>query len=337
MILLFVSYRRSDSKSFAHRLYDRLRRAYGKSVFMDVSDIDPGEDFPKVIEARLSTCKVLVAVIGNTWLTCTDPSGARRLDAPDDYVRLEVAKALAASDILVLPVLVNGAAMPAAADLPADLRALATRNAIAIDDDRFDTDVVKLLETVNTRVPRRSRLPLLAGAVLLLAAVAGAGVWLYQRLDPGEGVRLVPDVRLYTALPQQAGSVGMRYALQVELDGHRATLPDLTKGIVYTAAERADLDKLQSRQDDAALHREVMQHYKDVDQPDAIVAELLRSVLLLPVARSKPGARVRVQVNKSPESPAPSTPWFVCEFVLGKGGQTFFLSPGSDGCHPVAP
>jgi len=336
MILLFVSYRRSDSKSFAHRLYDRLRRRYGKSVFMDVSDIDPGEDFPKIIESRLSTCRVLVVVIGNTWLSCTDSKGARRLDASDDYVRLEVAKGLAANDVRVIPVLVNGATMPAAADLPEDLRALVTRNAIAIDDDRFDTDVATLLDAVDTLVPRRSRLPLLGGAVLMATAMLGAGVWLYQRLDPGYGARLVPDIRLYTVLPEQSNSVGMRYALQVQVDGHGATLPDLIKGVVYTGAERADLDKLQSRQDGAALHSEVMEHYKDVDQADAIVAELLRSTLLLPVPRSKPGARIHVEVDKSPEAPAPLTPWFECDFVLGKRGQTFFLSPKSEGCRPVA-
>ena len=32
MILLFVSYRRVDSKSFAHRLYDRLRRVFGRAA-----------------------------------------------------------------------------------------------------------------------------------------------------------------------------------------------------------------------------------------------------------------------------------------------------------------
>src|SRR5215831_16515157 len=100
---IFVSYRRHESRDFAGRLYDRLAGRFGEGqVFIDVDTIEPGVDFAEAISREVATCQVLVAVIGPNWLTATDERGRRRLDDPDDLVRLEIEAALA-RDVRVIP------------------------------------------------------------------------------------------------------------------------------------------------------------------------------------------------------------------------------------------
>jgi TIR domain len=339
LIRLFVSYRRSDSKSFAHRLHDRLRRVFGRTVFMDVSDIEPGKDFLTVIEERLKSCRVLVAVIGNTWVTCTDAQGNRRLWNDGDHVRLEVAKALA-GDILVIPVLVNGTPMPLAADLPDDLKPLATRNAVPIDDDRLDSDIEKLLGAIEPIVPRRSRLPRIALAAVAALALAALGYELYARLDPGHGVRLVPGPQLYANLPEQPGAAGSHYELLVHNDGRTATLADLTRSIVYTGAGQTALERLQAHQDEPALSAELAQQFRGIEGGDAIAAKLMRAAVLLPSSGSQSGAKIRVEVRRYDESsadPRAREPWIDCEFAVASSAQTFVLAVDSAECRAMAP
>jgi TIR domain len=115
---VFVSYRRQDARGSAGRIYDQLADRFGDAqVFMDVDTIAPGVDFTKVITEAVSTCEVLLAVIGSRWLTATDEGGRRRLDDPGDLVRLEIAAALD-RDIRVIPILVEDATMPRRHELP---------------------------------------------------------------------------------------------------------------------------------------------------------------------------------------------------------------------------
>lgn len=91
---IFVSYRREDSAGHAGRLYDSLQAHFGKeSLFMDLTAIEPGQNFVDVIKTSVASCDAMIAVIGKQWLTCTDPRG-RRLDDPDDFVRTEIHTAL---------------------------------------------------------------------------------------------------------------------------------------------------------------------------------------------------------------------------------------------------
>jgi len=147
---LFISYRREDSAGHAGRLFDRLTQHFGKErVFMDVSDIEPGVDFVEAIDVAVGSCAVLVVVIGRNWLTCTDSAGRRRLDDANDFIRLETATALR-RNVRVIPVLVQGAAMPKSADLPEDITTLSRRQAIELSDTRWDTDVGQLAKTLET-------------------------------------------------------------------------------------------------------------------------------------------------------------------------------------------
>jgi hypothetical protein len=148
---IFVSYRREDSAAYAGRLYDRLSSHFGADrVFMDVDDIPPGADFAAQIDAKVGSCDALIAVIGKNWLSARDGDGQLRLSDPSDFVGLELALALQRK-ILVIPALVSGASMPRAEELRADVKALAQRNAVTLNDQDFQRDVdllIKVLEKI---------------------------------------------------------------------------------------------------------------------------------------------------------------------------------------------
>jgi hypothetical protein len=107
------------------------RRVSGDRVFMDVTDIAPGEDFTPVIETNIGAAELLVAVIGPQWISATDEKGTRRIDQPSDLVRQELAAALQGK-VRVIPVLVRGARMPREDELPDALKALARRQAVEL-------------------------------------------------------------------------------------------------------------------------------------------------------------------------------------------------------------
>ena len=149
MARIFISYRRDGSGGWAGRLDDWLSRHFGRdNVFMDINTIEPGLDFVEVIEQAVGQCDALIALIGKQWLTLSDDTGRRRLDNPEDFVRLEIAAALA-RNIRVIPVLVEGALMPRSTDLPDVLKLLARRNAHEISDRRFPYDVDQLIEVLD--------------------------------------------------------------------------------------------------------------------------------------------------------------------------------------------
>jgi TIR domain len=137
MPTVFISYRRNDTAGEAGRLADDLSEKFGRSrVFVDVDSIPLATNFEERIEAALDSCRVVFVLIGSEWLTSRLPSGERRLDAEDDYVRQEVARALKRQDVAVVPVLVEGATMPSARDLPAEISTLATINAVDLSNKR---------------------------------------------------------------------------------------------------------------------------------------------------------------------------------------------------------
>ena len=140
MAAIFISYRREDTGGHAGRLCDRLTARFGGNrVFMDIQDIRPGQNFAASIEDTIATCDCVIAVIGPRWLETVQ----ERAQAHDDFVRHEIGAALKRG-VTVIPVLVGGASMPAAADLPPELADLSLRNAVEVRDERFDDDVATL-------------------------------------------------------------------------------------------------------------------------------------------------------------------------------------------------
>ena len=149
---IFISYRRADSQFAAGRIYDRLVAHFGEeAIFMDVEAIDGGVDFVHVLEGAVQSCDVVLVVIGKTWLNIKDERGERRLDNPDDFVRIEIAVALS-REIRVIPVLVEHAIMPRSTALPENLKPLARRNALQVNHQSFNADANRLISHIERAI-----------------------------------------------------------------------------------------------------------------------------------------------------------------------------------------
>jgi hypothetical protein len=177
---VFLSYRRSDTAGHVGRLHDHLAARFGADrVFMDVGDIVAGEDFTQALERELARADVVVVAIGDGWLTASQ-DGRRRLDDPHDHHRREIETAIAQGKRLV-PVLVEGARMPAEVDLPLPLRPLARCQAVELRDSRWADDVDALSRALDgARRSGKTSAPLRAPRLAMLAlAAAVAGVSAY--------------------------------------------------------------------------------------------------------------------------------------------------------------
>jgi hypothetical protein len=142
---VFISYRRQDTAPAAGRVYDRLGRLLSKRhVFFDVDTIAGGKDFVTEMTEAVRKSDVVLLFIGKRWL---DPEGAPRICEPEDHVRAEVRVALQSAPVL-LPVLVDGAAMPRADLLPEDIRGITTKNALPLRHETFDDDAENILATI---------------------------------------------------------------------------------------------------------------------------------------------------------------------------------------------
>lgn len=191
---VFVSYRRRDVGGYAGRLTDALvQRFGGKSVFHDVTAIGPGLDFAAQIDRALNDSHAVLAVIGPGWLGEPSPRGESRVFDPDDYVRLELSKALARG-VPVVPVLVGGASLPASTDLPPDLAELVQRQAVVLHDETWHTDVDGLARSLRGEpvARQRSRRWMVVGALLVLLLASAATVW---RLDSATGGQAAAEQR----------------------------------------------------------------------------------------------------------------------------------------------
>jgi hypothetical protein len=145
---VFISYRRDDSSGYAGRLHDQLARGLGQDLlFMDVTAIPLGANFPKYIAEEVDKCGVLLALIGPGWLDARDEEGRRRLDSPHDFVRIEIAAALK-RNIRVIPILLMGTPLPKAEQLPDELKELPLLNALDVRHASFDIDVDKLIRAL---------------------------------------------------------------------------------------------------------------------------------------------------------------------------------------------
>ena len=226
---IFISYRREDTQGEAGRLFDELAMAFGeRNVFMDVDAIQPGRDFRKAIEESVQQCSVLLCMIGQEWATCSGAAGVSRLADTNDFVRVEIAHALR-RDIPVIPVLVRGAQMPQAEQLPEDLRELVFRNAVEVGHARWKSDAQVLIRALRALVGD-GPLVMPAPAVVAAPVATPAGIeWAEAELE-----RVVKELAVYVGpiaeilvkrAAKKCGSVGELcgvVALEIEGAGDRA-------------------------------------------------------------------------------------------------------------------
>ena len=144
---IFLNYRRADSKGYTFAIFTVLEQHFSKEqIFMDVDTLLPGVDFVQALEEAVEACDVFLAVIGARWENIKDDQSRRRIDNPEDFVRIEVAHALKRG-IPVIPILVDGAQMPSSENLPNDLKGLSRRHAFIIGD-RLRSDVQHLISVL---------------------------------------------------------------------------------------------------------------------------------------------------------------------------------------------
>lgn len=147
---IFISYRRDDSAGHAGRVFDRLKADFGGDVlFMDVDAIPLGANFVRVLRDEVGRCSVLLAIIGSGWLDAKDGDGGRRLENPNDFVRVEIATALA-RDIPVIPILLEGGRIPKIHELPGNLSELAERQGLEVRHTSFHGDMDKLVRALKS-------------------------------------------------------------------------------------------------------------------------------------------------------------------------------------------
>lgn len=160
---IFVSYRRADSETLALRIADRLALEFGKSnVFIDVEALEGGDDFSDQLFKALSSADACVVIFGPQWSSISGADGQPRLNSSTDYVRREVRQALDRK-ILVIPVLVAGAPMPAETELPPDIYALARIQGVALSSGNFADDVDRVLTPLRGRGGINIVVPAFAG------------------------------------------------------------------------------------------------------------------------------------------------------------------------------
>lgn len=206
---IFINYRRDDAGGFAGRLSDSLSNYFGASrVFRDVTGIDFGDDFEKVIDEKLVESGALVVMIGDRWTSVADAQGKRRLDDPGDYVVREIAAALR-SGVPVIPVLIGDATMPRPNELPDILADFGRRNAITVSDERWEHDVDRLAKVLAIDVPdtvAQRRLDWMKAVALGLLVTAGIFVTILfcislVRWPTSEGLRAAGFAPLLSATP----------------------------------------------------------------------------------------------------------------------------------------
>lgn len=179
---IFISYRRQDSAEITGRIHDRLVRKFGAHrVFRDVYDIPAGRDFRAVLNEEVGRCDIFLAIIGPQWVRISDDEGKRRLEQPDDFVRIEVESALNNPKTLVIPVLVDRASMPVEGDLPESLGELCYRNAVQVrTDPDFPHDMDSLIRQIKrstSSIDVQRIWPAIA-----LASVLVAGIFLFPKV-----------------------------------------------------------------------------------------------------------------------------------------------------------
>jgi len=267
-VRVFVSYRRSDVGGYSGRLTDALSARLGvENVFQDVAAIGPGRDFQTEIDRSLAAADAVIAVIGPGWSSAATPTGGRRLFESDDFVRRELSSALA-GQLRVVPVLVGGAAMPRAEDLPADLADLTRRQASVLRDESFHADIDRLLTTLRRDLHPQPATPMFvtrgvrvaAAGVLILALVAATAWWALVR-----GSGRSNDSSPPTGCPSLA-SGGWR---EIPVDpSNSTTIQDGTDGSITVAVNAASW-----REDSAGSWQVVLSTQLQNDTADSLYHE----------------------------------------------------------------
>jgi hypothetical protein len=233
MFKIFISYRRGDTRDVTQRIFERISKQFGKSVFCDVDGVRIGDNYRESLLTAAEACDVMVVVIGTEWFG-RNSDGTRRIDDPNDWVFKEVSIALE-RNIPVVPVLIFPARQPMEEDLPLPLKELAFRESITVySDKQFESSVrtvidhlvvmqelrVSRLELLRIRAQRSFqavRHPMSIAVLLCVALCVWLGTWWYRETF---GERRVESVVVNTW--ERAD----RTKLEKEIDAMKARTPE---------------------------------------------------------------------------------------------------------------
>lgn len=275
---IFISYRRDDTSANASNLQNRLQSIFGrKNVFMDVDNLLAGQRFDEELNKALQNCDVFLAVIGPKWmdiLSARLKAGGRGLDQRD-FVREEIATALK-RNIVVIPVLVDNATLPAASALPADIQDLVFYQKHDITHERFGRDVEDLaaaIRAVRKARAQSAKLPwgIIAAAAMVLSVAAG-GVALFYNLPDGPLVaRLTSDEKKRKEEAARQAEAERRRQAELEAEANRKAEETARKA----EAERQRQAELE-RQRKAAEQAEARRKAEQAAAEKRRLAELTR-------------------------------------------------------------
>jgi hypothetical protein len=194
---IFLTYRRDDSAGHTGRIADRLKREFGEdSLFMDVDAIPLGVDFRKRINDEVARCDVLIAAIGNRWMT--DDTSQRRIDNPLDPVRIEISAALQ-RDIPLIPILSDGTKIPNAQLLPDDVKGLADRNGLNVRHETFHSDLDRLVRELR-QISHREEVNVEPSTKSIADRISSSVTW--QRI--AGGVTILGVIAVVALLPHRS-------------------------------------------------------------------------------------------------------------------------------------
>jgi formylglycine-generating enzyme required for sulfatase activity len=200
---VFINYRRVESLNQAQHLKTLFDKAFGeKRVFLDVRGIEGGENWLQTLERQVAACDAMVVLIGKEWTNLKDEHGNRRLDNPHDKVRFEISQALL-RNLPIVPVSIDGAAIPKAAQLPDSLMQLALIQAMPLRAESFTQDAAAIIERLRVLLAklRQRGIPMWPAGLGFLAALT-AGVATGPMILNQLGLPLLGDEQLRRSLAE---------------------------------------------------------------------------------------------------------------------------------------
>jgi TPR repeat protein len=198
---IFISYRRDDSAGTAGRLYDRLVEKFGEAnLFIDVDNMPAGADFVGYLANQVAICDIFLCAVGPNWLGAKDDEGRRRLDQADDFVKIEIAEALK-RNIPVIPVLIDGARVPRARELPDEIAALTRRHAVEVRNSYFRRDTDGLIREIQKHVRSASSRAVFAALGLAITILIFGAISLSQIKSPPPKLSAVSEYQNNAVLP----------------------------------------------------------------------------------------------------------------------------------------
>jgi TIR domain len=149
---IFISYRRSDTRHIAGRIYDRLKTEISeRDIFFDVGTMPIGVNFKQHIASTLEDTAVVVAVVGEKWVNRTWKWSRLLafLGSSEDFVKSEIDLALDLG-VPIIPVVVDNVTMPGKRELPKSMAEFASLHAASVRSGRdFDADMRLVLSRIH--------------------------------------------------------------------------------------------------------------------------------------------------------------------------------------------